>query len=158
VEFSDADLEGAVGHDEHRILAHPSAKAPSAWVQGPGQVEVLVEGCKLIRSAAKAAGKPMTEIEAVIVKALPKVNMVVVAGAKKGAPGSIETWDSGPGAVSFTISDILREAGMAVPSGLRQRFPVKRAPKSPIGPAIAIDLGAKPLELRQVETKRKKKS
>lgn len=158
LEISEADFEGAVGHDENRILKRWNAKLASVWMQGPGQVEALVEACRLLKWGAKEAGTPVSAIEAVIVKALPKVNLVLVAAAKAGAPGSIETWESGNGAVSFTISDILREAGMQVASGLRQRFPVKKVAKSPIGPAVAINLGAKPLESRHVETKRKKKS
>jgi hypothetical protein len=158
IEITEADFEGAVGHDENRILKRSNAKRPSSWVQGPGQVEALVEACKLLKWAAKAAGTPMSEIEAVIVKALPKVNQVLVAAAKSGAPGSIETWKSGHGAISFTISDILREAGMQVATGTKHLFPVKKVITSPIGPAIAINMGAKPLETRHVNTKQKKRS
>lgn len=151
--LSEADFEGAVGHDENRILRHSSARLPSAWVQGPGQVELLVEGVKLAQWAATVAGTPMSQIEAVIAKALPKVNMVVVAPAKAGAAGSIETRQE-DGAIHFTISDLLRAAGMAIASGSRALYPVKKVTKSPIGPAIAINLGAKPLAARKLERKK----
>lgn len=157
LEFNDEDFEGAVGHDENRILRRFNAKRASVWAQGPGQMQALVEACKLMKWAAEAAGTPVAEIEALYVKALPKVKTVLVKPVKPGTPGSIETWSSAPGIVNFTISDILREAGMQLESGLRQRFPAKKVAKSPIGPAVAINLGAKPLASRRVETKRKKK-
>jgi hypothetical protein len=154
IELTEADLEGAVGHKETRILRRVNAKLPSAWIQGPGGVELLVEGEKLLKGAARAAGKPMSEIEAVVVKAVPLHQMVLLAPAVLGAPGAIETRQEGHGALLFTISDILREAKMQVTSGYRELYPVKKVTKSPIGPAIGISM-AKPLETRKVERKKK---
>lgn len=155
--LTEADFKGAVGHEETRILPAQNAKVPSAWGQGPGQFELLVEGVKLAKWAARKAGTPMSHIEAVIAMALPEVNMVVVRPAIKGTEGAIETRIDGS-SVLFTLSDMLRAAKMEIGSGHRYLFPVKKVAQSPIGPAIAINLGAKPLDSKTVETKKKKKA
>lgn len=155
--LTEADFKGAVGHEETRILPAQNAKSPCAWGQGPGQIEVLVEAVKLAKWAAKKAGTPMSQIDAVIAKALPEVNMVLVKPAEKGTEGAIETRIEN-GALNFNISDILRAAKMEIASGHRYLFPVKKVAQSPIGPAIAINLGAKPLDAKRVETKKKKKA
>jgi hypothetical protein len=156
LELTEADFEGAVGHDEKRVLKRSNAKLPSAWILGPGQVELLVEGCKLLKGAATAAGTPMAEVKAVIVKALPKSGLVLVAPAKEGAAQSIETRQEGHGSIHFTISAILLEAGMQIATGYRELFPVKKVVKSPIGPAIAISV-AKALQSKRIERKKKAK-
>lgn len=157
LELTEADFEGAVGHDENRILRAHNAKRPSAWVQGPGVTEVLVEAGKYLRWAAERAGTPMSQIKAVVVKALPLRNQVLVVPAPEGAPGSIRTRNDS-GALVFNISDILRDAKMQVAPGVRHLFPVKKVAKSPIGPGIAINMGAKPLATRHfATTKRKRK-
>jgi hypothetical protein len=155
--LTDSDFAGAVGHDENRILKAQNAKSPCAWCQGPGQVELLVEGVKLAKGAAEKAGNPMSQIKFVIAKALPEVKLVVVAPALEGTEGAIET-STRNGALHFNISDILRAAEMEIASGYRHLYPVKKVAKSPIGPAIAINLGAKPLDTKRVETKKKKKA
>jgi hypothetical protein len=147
------DAKGAVGHDEKRILKRSNARLPSAWIKGPGGVEILTEGLKLLRGAAKAAGTPVTEVKAVIVQALPKLEMVLVAPTKEGAPGSIPTRRTGHGPLQFTISEILLAAGMEITSGYRELFPVKKVSDSPIGPAIGIVL-RKPLMTRKVGKKK----
>lgn len=154
--LTEADFKGAVGHEETRVLKAKNAKPPSAWGQGPGQFEVLVEGVKLAKWAAKKAGTPMSQIDWVIAKALPEVNMVVVAPADAETEGAIEA-RSENSALIFNISDILRTAKMEIASGHRYLFPVKKVAQSPIGPAIAINLGAKPLDAKKVETKKKRK-
>ncbi|HLO02018.1 MAG TPA: hypothetical protein VK191_02795 [Symbiobacteriaceae bacterium] len=155
--LTDADFASAVGHEETRILKAQNAKQASAWGQGPGQMELLVEGVKLAKWAAKKAGTPMSQIDWLIAKALPEANLVVVAPALEGAKGAIEARTRN-GALHFNISDILRAAKMEISSGYRHLYPVKRVAESPIGPAIAINLGAKPLDTKRVETKKKKKA
>jgi hypothetical protein len=149
------DLDGAVTHDERRIVRRGNAKLPSAWVEGPGLVEILIEGIKLLQGASKAAGIPMKEIKAVIVQALPKVETVLIAPAKEGAPGAISTRRDGHGPLKITISDELRLADMEVVSGFKELFPVKKVPMSPIGPAIGIVL-SKALVTRSTAPAKKK--
>lgn len=153
--LTDADFANAVGHDENRILKAQNAKPPTAWAQGPGQFELLVESVKLAKWAARAAGTPMSQVEWVVAKALPDANLVVVAPALEGTRGAVEARVHNR-ALHFNISDLLRAAKMEIPSGYRHLFPVRKVLKSPIGPAIAINLGAKPLETKKVEGKKKK--
>jgi hypothetical protein len=155
IELTDEDLASAVGYDETRTLPSVNAKLPSAWIKGPGSVECLVEAVNLLKGAARAAGTPMSEIEAVIVKALPLRQMVLVAPVAKGTSGSIETRHEGHGSIFFNISDILRDAKMQVSSGYKELYPVKKITKSPIGPAVCI-YTAKSLETKKIETKKKK--
>jgi hypothetical protein len=81
--------------------------------------------------------------------------MVLVAPAKRGTPGSIETHGGGHGSTTFNISEILREAKMQVASGFRELYSVKKVTKSPIGPAVGIYM-AKSLETKNVAKKNKK--
>jgi hypothetical protein len=150
------EFEGAVGHDPNRVLKKKNALPPSAWVEGPGAVEVLIEGLKLLRGAAKAAGTPIKEIKAVIVKALPKRDLILVAPALEGTAGAIPTRREGRGPLKFTISDILREAEMEITSGYRELYRVEKVSVSPIGPAIAIETAVS-MATRRVK-KRKKDS
>jgi hypothetical protein len=151
--FTEEDLADSVGHSETRTLKRTNARQPSSWVQGPGAFSVLIEGIKLLKGAAKAAGKPMSEIKAVIVKALPKHDVVLVAPAKEGAPGAIPARRKGKGPLKFTASEILLDAGMAVTSGYRELYPVKKVASSPIGPCVAISM-VKPIVARKVGGKK----
>lgn len=152
--YTDEDLQKSVGYDAHRVLKNTNAKSPCAWVQGPGAVSALVEATRLMKGAARAAGTPMKEIRAVIVKALPERDVVLVAPAKPGTPGAIEVRREGRGPLQFTISEILRDAQMEVTSGYKDLYPVRKVKSSPIGPCIAIDM-VKAIETRKVGGKKK---
>lgn len=154
--FTDEDFARAVGLDEHKVLKHKNARRPSVWVQGPGAVATLIEAVKLLKGAAKSAGTPMKEIEAVIVKALPDHDVVLVAPVREGTPKSIEVRREGRGPLMFTISEILRDARMEVTSGYKDLYPVRKVAKSPLGPCIAIDM-AKAIETRKVGKKKEEK-
>lgn len=151
--FTDEDFAKAVGLDERKVMRSTNARRASAWVQGPGAVAALVEAIKLLRGAAKAAGTPMKEIKAVIVKALPEHDVVLVAPVKDDTPGSIEARREGRGPLMFTISEILRDAGMEVTSGYKDLYPVRKVARSPLGPCIAIDM-AKAIESKKVGKKK----
>ncbi|HLO02589.1 MAG TPA: hypothetical protein VK191_05740 [Symbiobacteriaceae bacterium] len=147
------DFEDAIGHDADRVLRAKNAKTASAWVQGPGAVEVLIEAYKLLLGASAAAGLNQKAIHWVIPKALPKAGLLLVAPAKEGMPGAIEATRIKRGPLEFNVSEILRLAEMEVASGYRDLYTVEKVATSPIGPAIAIKL-KKPLESRRVGDKK----
>jgi hypothetical protein len=150
------DFEDAIGHDADRVLRRSNARQPSAWIEGPGAVELLVEGYRLLLGASAAAGLNQKEIKWVVPKLLPKAGLLLVAPVREGAPGAIEAKRQGHGPLEFNVSAILRVAEMEVVSGYRELFAVEKVATSPIGPAIAIKLN-KALESKRTEGKKEEK-
>lgn len=147
------DFEDAIGHDADRVLRAKNAKTASAWIEGPGSVDLLIEGYKLLLGASAAAKLNQKEIHWVVPKVLPKRGMLLVAPAKEETPGAIPAKRVGKGPLSFNVSEMLRLAEMEVVSGYMELYPVEKVATSPIGPAIAIKLG-KPLESKVVDKKK----
>jgi hypothetical protein len=135
------DFEDAIGHDADRILRASNAKLPSAWIEGPGAVQLLVEAVKLLLGASAAAKLNQKEVHWVVPKVLPKLKLLLVAPAREGTPGAIEARREGKGPLMFNVSEMLRLAEMEVVSGYRDLFAVEKVATSPIGPAIGIKMG-----------------
>jgi hypothetical protein len=148
LDYTAEDFEDAVGHDAERVVRRTNARLPSAWIIGPGSVQLLVEGLKLLLGASSAAKLNQKEIHWVVPKVLPKHKVLLVAPAKEGTPGAVPAKREGHGPLEFTVSEMLRLAEMEVVSGYRELFAVEKVATSPIGPAIAIKLG-KALESRK---------
>lgn len=154
LDISLEDFEDAIGHEADRVVRRKNAKPSSAWIEGPGSVELLVEALKLLLGASAAAGLNQKEIHWVIPKALPKKGLLLVAPAKEGMDGAIKASRDGHGPLRFNVSDELRLGEMEVVSGYRELFAVEKVATSPIGPAIAIKMG-KAIESRKVTEKKK---
>lgn len=146
------DLEGAVHSSESRTLKRSYALPAGAWVQGPGLVELLAEGIKLLQGSTRVAGKPIKEVKAVQAVALPALQMVLIKAVKEGTKDSVKVRREGKGPLIFSLSDILREAEMEVVSGYREYYPVQKVAESPIGPCIAIKM-VKAIKSRRVGEK-----
>lgn len=153
LEYTADDFEGAIGHEPSRVIRRTNARLPSAWIIGPGAVQLLVEGLKLLLGASAAASLHQKQIHWVLPKLLPKRQVLLVAPAREGEPGVIEARRSGHGPLEFNVSEMLRLAEMEVRTGYRECFAVEKVATSPIGPAIAIKLG-KALESRRMGGKK----
>jgi hypothetical protein len=155
LDISAEDFADAIGHDADRVLRKSYAKLPSAWIEGPGSVELLIEGYKLLLGASAAAKLNQKEIHWVIPKVLPKAGLLLVAPAKEGMPGAIPAKRNGRGPLEFNVSEMLRLVEMEVASGYRDLYAVEKVATSPIGPAIALKL-SKALESRQTKKEEQK--
>lgn len=119
------------------VNAHNS----SAWIQGPGAIQLLVEASKDLLQVAGLREKKVKQVRFVKLVILEAIKTILVIPAFKKDTHTLEvTWKKGQ--ASFNASDDLINADLQVESGRRERFQVHVVPTTKVGPALAIDMNA----------------
>lgn len=138
----DEAFETAVYSSPTTPAKSTKAHNSSAWIQGPGAIDLLVEASKDLLEVAGLRGKKVSQVPFVKLVILESIKTILVIPMMKKDTQTIEvTWRKGH--AHLNASDDLLNTNLQVASGKRERFQVHVVPKTKVGPALAIDMNAK---------------
>jgi hypothetical protein len=135
----DEAFEGAVAHDPTAHLKAKNAHYSSAWIKGPGAVELLAEAGRDLFMVSALRGAIVTEIAFVHLLALPAVRALLLWPSNEKDLEAVQVvWRDG--AAFFTASSVLRAAKIPVESGHRNRYQVQVTQSAKSGHALMVDM------------------
>jgi hypothetical protein len=155
-----------IGADSTQELQKGTAYPASAWLHGPGHLELLamadqrltrVENMKRANEA-EATQAQVHQVDKVIAKLVPGTKMLILRSApaedKTAVP--VKRYKRGSSAW-INLFKLLKTAKPTVDSGYRELYEVNYVPKSsPLWPALMINLGDR--RDRRLKPKRSKKT
>jgi alkanesulfonate monooxygenase SsuD/methylene tetrahydromethanopterin reductase-like flavin-dependent oxidoreductase (luciferase family) len=137
--LSDEELTDEVEYNPFERRKPKGAHHPSAWIQGPGMVELLAEASRLLITATELKGQLDEQLAFVRVTALRKKRCLVVAPTTEADLKKVPVrWRESK--AHFLASAVLLAAGFPVETGYKKRFEVHLIKTSKKGPILVIDL------------------